>query len=325
LRDDAKRDRILLCGTNYGRRYLEAIERERERYALAGIVARGSLRSTLLAAQYGVPLYLDAADVPDGIDASVAAMGSPDGDEVVLQLLRRGIPVLCEHPVRPAFVTAARAAAAASGAVFHVNAHFSSLEAPRAFIRSCLAAREREQPLFLDAALTPRLLYAFADVIGRAIGPLLPVEIDRVMPPGHGWFTTLSGTLAGIASTLQFERLRPDGSAQTIVDCRIAAGFPSGILTLVSLAGPVIRSGNARRAAGPLSETVFSHEGITRQELDAQRLDAIAGSLASLLDEVRGGTTPPDQTAEQLLDVSGAAETLREHWLAAGLAAPAAP
>jgi len=320
LRDDGKRDRILLCGTNYGRRYLEAIEREPDRFALAGIVARGSLRSTLLAAQYGVPLYLDAADMPSGIDAAVAAMGSPDGDAVVLQLLRRGIPVLCEHPVRPAFVTAACAAAEASGTVFHVNAHFPSLAAPRAFIEGCLAARESESRLFLEAALTPRLLYALADVIRRAAGPLLPVEIDRVTPPGRGWFTMLSGTLAGIAATLQLERLQPDGSAATLVDCRIAAGFPGGILTLVSLAGPVIRTGNAGGGAGSLAETVFSQEGITRQEFDAQRLDAITGSLASLLDEARGGATPPEQTAEHLLDVSGAAETLRERWLAAASA-----
>lgn len=280
-----KRRRALICGTHYGYRYLTAVARDPERYELAGILARGSLRSILLAAQYGVPLYRDVAEVPDAIDVAYAAMG-PDGDGAVLELLRRGVDVLCEHPVSEAFVRKALAATWKSGAAFDVNAHFALLDAPRAFIRRCARQRQREGLAFIDAMLTPRLLYALLDILRHAAGPLRPRR----------------NSIGGAPAHLRFERLIPDGSPDSIVDCRIAAGFPSGILTLLSMAGPVIWTGNYRRNPRAISQTVFGHEGLTAAEFAKQRQAAIARAMASL------GKGKP--SAEHLLDVSRAVERL---------------
>jgi pyochelin biosynthesis protein PchG len=244
-----------VCGTNYGAHYLEAIERNPRRYELAGILARGSLRSTLLAARYGVPLYQTVGTVPDGIDVAFAAMGVA-GDEAVLQLLRRGVDVLCEHPVFPQFLEKALRAAAKSGAKFDVNAHWSLLPAPRAFIARC--RKQREQPAFIEAFLSPRLLYAFLDIVRHAFG-----------------------SLEAAPMTLQYERLLPDGSPDNLVDCRTAAGFPDGILTLLAMPGPVIWTGNYRRNVRSLATTVFAAEGLTRNQFFDQRIDAIAAAMAS--------------------------------------------
>lgn len=261
--------RALVCGTNYGYHYLEAIERAPRKYELAGILAKGSLRSMLLAAKYRVPLYMSVDDVPDDIDVAFAAMGI-DGNDAVLELLRRGVDVLCEHPVYPKFLQQALRTAAKSGANFDVNAHYSLLPAPRAFIKRC--NRHREKPVFVDALLSPRLIYAFLDIVRHALG-----------------------SLDAAPMTVQFERLLPDGSPDNIVDCRIAAGFPSGILTLLAMPGPAIWTGNYRSNVRSLSETVFAQEGLTKKAFFEQRLDVIAKAMASL-----GKNNDPDH----LLDVS---------------------
>lgn len=261
--------RALVCGTNYGYHYLEAIERAEGRYELAGILAKGSLRSALLAAKYRVPLYLSVNDVPDGIDVAFAAMGT-SGDDAVLKLLRRGVDVLCEHPVHPKFLQQALRAAAGSGAKFDVNAHYDLLPAPRAFIKRC--NRQREQPVFVEALLSPRLIYALLDIVRHALG-----------------------SLDAAPMSVQFERFLPDGSPDNIVDCRIAVGYPSGMLTLMAMPGPVIWTGNYRRNVRSLSETVFAQEGLTKKAFLEQRLDAISKAMASL-----GKSNDPDH----LRDVS---------------------
>jgi len=272
------RTRVLVCGTNYGRRYLEAIAAAPRRYELAGILARGSTRSALTAAAYGVPLFTSVDKVPR-VDAAFAAMG-PEGNPAVLELLRRGIGVLCEHPLKPAFLRKALATAAVSGARFQVNTHFSSLPAPRAFIRRCAAMFRKERPLFIDGALTPRLSFAFFDIVRRGLGAIGRIETN-----------------------LRLEPRRPEGSVANLVDCRIAIGFPSGILTLLSLAGPVILNATPHARGGPLAEIVFAQDEVTRVEFAAQRHDALKRSMAAF---VRG--TPQD--VEHLLDVSRAAGAL---------------
>src|ERR1700739_2393264 len=68
--------RVLVCGTNYGRFYLEAIRLDRADFRLAGILARGSVRSQLTALEYGVPLFRGVTEVDRDVDLSCAAMGA---------------------------------------------------------------------------------------------------------------------------------------------------------------------------------------------------------------------------------------------------------
>lgn len=147
---------------------MRAIGRSDGRYTLAGILARGSLDSTLLAAQLGVPYFTRAGDVQGNIDLACAAMG-PRGDDVVLALLQRGIAVLCEHPVQAELVERAWS----TGTPFDVNGHFARLDDPRAFIA---AAQKRARPERVHAAIDPRLLYASLDIMRHAFGTLaLPI------------------------------------------------------------------------------------------------------------------------------------------------------
>ena len=95
-----KRLRILVCGTNYGRSYLQAIRSEQHAYELAGILARGSARSIRIARANGVPLWKTIGDLPPDIDLACAALPST-ASGVILELLDRRIPVLCEPGQSP--------------------------------------------------------------------------------------------------------------------------------------------------------------------------------------------------------------------------------
>jgi NAD-dependent oxidoreductase involved in siderophore biosynthesis len=145
----------------------------------------------------------------------------------------------------------------------------------------CARQGKHERAAFLDAMLSPRLLYGMLDILRYALGPLQP----RAVP-----------------AQFRFEPLLPDGSKDNIVDCRIAVGFPSGILTLLSLAGPVIWTANYRRKVRFVSHTIFESEGLTRDAFRQQRRSAVAEAMASL------GKKRP--SLEHLLDVSRAAERI---------------
>ena len=102
---------VLVCGTNYGRMYLEAIRLGGAGYRLAGILGRGSARSQQMACEHGVALYRCVEELAPGIDLACAAMGAAAFD-VVLGLLARGIHVLCEHPQKVRYLQSALDAAA---------------------------------------------------------------------------------------------------------------------------------------------------------------------------------------------------------------------
>ena len=69
---------VLLCGTQYGRVYLPAIY-EQPGIELAGILARGSVRSVRLAEQAGVPLFHEVNELDEPIDMACVAVGEEIG------------------------------------------------------------------------------------------------------------------------------------------------------------------------------------------------------------------------------------------------------
>ncbi len=128
----------------------------------------------------------------------------------------------------------------------------------------------------------------------------------------------IQGTLGGIPVTLQVQRsiraeggLLRDGSTSYLVDHRLAGGFPSGILTLLSVSGPVVWNANWNRnaeAAGPLCK-VYGDAGLTGIELRRQRTRANLLAIESLVRSARERLTPPEQAPEYLLGVSRVWET----------------
>jgi thiazolinyl imide reductase len=306
---------ILVCGTNYGRIYLEAIRLGGASYCLAGILARGSNLSREVASEYGAPLYRCVNDLAPTIDFACAAMGA-SGHEVVLSLLSRGINVLCEHPQTPSRLQAALDAAACGNLCFHVNGHFADLDAAAAFIRHCREQNGTAPPSFFHVTATDRSLYAALDILRRVMISFAPFEFhltSRLVP-----FTIVQGLIGGVPVAFHLQRGAgrrplPDASPAYLVDHRIAAGFPSGTLTLLSMNGPVIWNTNPNCIAGP-AERLFSvvHESraLTAELLYQQRVATNFAAIETLVKNMSERVRPPEQAPDYLLDVSRAWETL---------------
>lgn len=306
---------ILVCGTNYGRIYLEAIRLGGADYRLAGILARGSLRSQRLAREYSVPLYRHVEDLVPGIDLACAAMGD-SGSNVVLGLLAQGIHVLCEHPQKPSRLQSALSAAASFDLCFHTNGHFADLEAAAVFIRQCRQQSGAAPPSFFHVTATDRSLYAALDILRGVLDSFAPFEfhVTSRLPP----FTIVQGLLGHVPVTFHLQygadgRPLPDGSPAYLVDHRIAAGFPSGTLTLLSISGPVVWNGNPNRFAGPkkpLFTVVHENRALTAELLYEQRVAANLAAIKAVVKNMREHVIPPEQAPDRLLEVSYAWEAL---------------
>jgi thiazolinyl imide reductase len=305
-----KRVRVLVCGTNYGLIYREAIQQAPRVFELAGILTRGSARSREAAKESGVPLYQRVESLPGDIDIACAAMGT-SGEEAVLGLLKRGIHVLCEHPHKADFLDMAMRTAADHAACFHLNGHFAGLKAASAFIQYANLARRFGAPLLLDAMVTDRSLYGALDILRRVTNTLQPCEFsvrDHSSP-----LVTVKGALGGIPITFHIQRsgteghlVLKDGDPRYIVDHRLAAVFLQGVLTMLSMAGPVIWNFNIYRSLAlnrPLWTRIYT-KSVSSFDLYRQRVRANLLAVRCLVKSAREHVVPEEQTRGHIMDVS---------------------
>jgi len=312
--------KILVCGSNYGRAYIRAIRSMPDRCELVAILARGSDRSKRIAAEAAVPLLADPGEIPLDVDAACVAIPSSD-ERLILALLERGIHVLSDHPTNVRVLEEALPFAAERELSLHVNGHFSRLDAPQSFARACAHMRESVEPLFVDVFTTDRLLYATLDTLRHALSTLEPFSISARSPLSP--VCVLQGTLASIPSVIMAQYAGDgqgielkDGSPDYFLDMRIAVAFPMGVLTLLSLAGPVCWSWNFSRTM-PLDEALPAenfHEGCSMPELKEQRARANRDAVCTLLKCASGGVLPAAQRPEHLLEVGRAWEAIGEGW-----------
>lgn len=311
------RMRVLVCGSNYGRGYITALARNPRKYQLAGILAQGSFRSHEVAALSDAPLYDSTDELPDNIDLACAAMSS-GAWPVVLELIRRGIHVLCEHPHPAGLLKRAMDLARKQGVQFHVNGHFASLPAPSAFIRTCRRFGKRRAPEFIEIMTTERALYATLDILISAIGSRRPIRA-RVLSRSKK-FVLLEGTMGTRPLRLSVQvsgkpgrgRLA-DGSPEYLLDQRLTVAFPTGVLTLLSTAGPVLWNGIPAQMLNDedaLWIVVFGQEPQTSAELCEQRIQANVAAVNSIRRSILGHVLPEAQQPQHILAVSKAWESI---------------
>ncbi len=308
--------RVLVCGSNYGRSYIEAVRAAGPDYVCAGLLARGSERSRRVAQRAGTELFQHTRDLPAGLDLACFALPAASA-RVALKLLSRGIAVLCEHPQPPDFLRSALETAAQHGTRFHLNAHFADVDACRAFLLHARLLGETERPRFIHATVTHRSLYAALDVLGRALGAVEPCEITSASGAG---FCTLAGRLSGIPAVFTIQnaagqraQLR-DGSPGYVVDMQLAAAYGSGVLSLLSIAGPVVWNWNVAAAhadTAPLGR-ILHPASESGRHLRQERIQANAWALQALAEDVTGERTPVCQTPSHILSVSRGWHSLAE-------------
>ena len=307
--------RVLVCGSNYGRAYIRALAREPRKFQLAGILAQGSLRSQQLAALTGVPLYRSTGELPDNIDLACAAMSSAAWP-LVLQLIRRAIHVLCEHPYPTGSLKMAMNLARKHDVQFHVNGHFADLPAPKAFIREGQRAIKLARPEFVEVMVTERSLYGALDVLMAATGSLQPLRVHVLSRRTK--FVLLEGTLGKLPARVSVQvsgktgrgRLE-DGSPGYLLDQRLTVAFAAGLLTLLSSAGPVLWNSTPAhvRNQKPLW-TILGQATQTLADLGEQRIQANVEALNSIRQCILGRGAPELQQPRHILQVSKAWESI---------------
>ncbi|MER7054154.1 Gfo/Idh/MocA family oxidoreductase [Streptomyces sp. NPDC000351] len=243
--------RVLVCGTNFGRFYAEAVHR-RPGYELAGILSRGSAASRAYAERLGVPHYTDADDLPAGIDAACVAVSSSisggQGTDLARALMDRGIHVLQEHPVHLTELTDNLRHARRRGVRYRLNTHYPHVAPVRGFIDAARRLVARQRPLFVDAATPVHLMHPLVDILGRAMGTLRPWRFadPAPLPAGTGPqpFRSLHGVFAGVPLTLRVQhQLDPsDRDNHALHWHRVSIGTEGGVLTLADTHGPVLWS-----------------------------------------------------------------------------------
>ncbi|MDX2919755.1 Gfo/Idh/MocA family oxidoreductase, partial [Streptomyces sp. NE06-03C] len=243
--------RVLVCGTNFGRFYAEAVGR-RPGYLLAGVLSRGSAASRAYAQSLGVPFYTDVDDLPEDIDAACVAVSSSisggPGTELARALMDRGVHVLQEHPVHLTELTDNLKHARRRGVQYRLNTHYPHVAPVRAFIEAARRLVQRQRPLFVDAATPVHLMHPLVDILGQAMGTLRPWRFadPAPLPTGLGPqpFRSLHGVFAGVPLTLRVHhQLDPsDRDNHALHWHRISVGTEGGVLTLADTHGPVLWS-----------------------------------------------------------------------------------
>ena len=310
------RMRVLVCGSNYGRAYITALAREPRKFQLAGIVAQGSLRSQQLAALNAVPLYRSTSELPDNIDLACAAMSS-SAFPMVLHLIRRGIHVLCEHPCPAGCMRRAIDIARKNGVQFHVNGHFANLPAPRAFIRECRQATKQARPEFVEVMATERSLYGALDILMAAMGSPQPLRVH--VSSRRMKFVLLEGSLGNVPVRFSVQvsgnkgrgRLA-DGSSGYLLDQRLTVAFPTGLLTLLSMAGPVLWNSTPVHVQNhePLWSILCGQPTRMVAELQEQRIQANVAGLNAIRQSILRHDPPEIQQPQHILQVSRAWELI---------------
>jgi thiazolinyl imide reductase len=311
------RIRVLLGGANYARAYLRAVQQAPDAYEVVGVLARGSDRARQTADELDVPMITDPGELPMQVDMACTALGR-DGSTAILELLGQGIHVLCEHPQSVDFVQQALEIGASSGARFHVNGHFADLEATQTFVGCWHTVRQTAELRFLQLVLADRFLYAVVDILKRGFGRLEPVTVEHRSDAAP--FTLVQCTLGGgAAATFCVQRsespdgtLLPEGSPEYLVAYRIVAGFDTGLISLLSVGGPVVWNSNEPRVGDP--DLALWHPihtpMVTGRALIEERVGVNLAAMNALVEHAGGGDTPPAQTREYLEEVSRTWETL---------------
>nr|WP_203593586.1 Gfo/Idh/MocA family oxidoreductase [Streptomyces sp. SID9124] len=287
--------RVLVCGTNFGRFYAEAVRR-RPGYALAGILSRGSTASRAYAESLGVPFHPDTDDLPDDIDAACVAVSSSisggGGTDLARTLMDRGIHVLQEHPVHLTELTDNLKHARRRGVQYRLNTHYPHVAPVRSFIKAARRLLARQSPLFLDAATPIHLMHPLVDILGQAMGTLRPWRFADPAPVpadiGPQPFRSLHGVFAGAPLTLRVHhQLDPsDRDNHALHWHRIALGTEGGVLTLADTHGPVLWSPRLHIGRDADRRFVLDGPGTGRLGLGSTAVIGTTGSFRTVFSDL---------------------------------------
>jgi len=240
--------KTIVCGTTFGRIYLEGIKLLPDKFELVGILARGSNNSVLQAKKYSVPLYTDIDDLPfEDIDLACVVIRSSivsgPGSKIAEKLLLKGVSVIQEQPVHHDDIAGCLRIAKKKRVFFHVNSFYPDVLPVNNFIKAANRILKKSRPIYLDGACSVHVLFPFMDIIGKTLGRLSPWDFKS-----HGSLESksplsfLTGDIKGIPVTLRVQnQINPkDPDNDTLLLHRLELCTDKGTLLLTDTHGSVI-------------------------------------------------------------------------------------
>jgi len=235
-----------------------------------------------------------------------------------LNLLKRRIAVLCEHPRTTRFLKKAIRCSESSNSIFHIHGHFTETPSAKIFLQACAKAGGANSAVFLSAVGNARTLYSLVDLLSHAFGDLEPYSLKMLTPTGASSrrrsekvaFQIVHGRIAGVPSVLQSQSniLSEDNGWEPVFH-DLTIGFPTGKLMMVECFGPVIwiyrpvaSMIKGLKEKGRMSFPLIS--ALDFLSWRKTRIEILRQSVEQLCAEVITGKRPPNQRIERLMQVS---------------------
>lgn len=208
--------KIVVCGTNFGRIYIQGIKKS-SNCKLIGILSRGSLQSRQCADDNGVPLYtnicqLNSNDVDIVCIAVKSSITGGKGTEIALECLKKGINVIQEQPVHYSDMVKCYKESLKNNCYYMVNNFYSNLPAGKIMTECAGKLLNITEPLLIEAECSVQVLYPLLDIIGKMVGSITPYEIHK-LGDKNGILSIIEGKINQIPLILKIEnRMVPNDS-----------------------------------------------------------------------------------------------------------------
>ncbi|ACV63454.1 thiazolinyl imide reductase [Desulfofarcimen acetoxidans DSM 771] len=240
--------RVVVCGTTFGRIYLDAIKQLSKEYKLVGIVARGSEQAGRCAQEYGIPLYTDVNRLTkEETDAACVVVRSTvvggQGSYLANNLLMKGVHVLQEHPIHYDDLAECFRNARQHSCCYYLNSFYPDLVTVYSFIETALKVLKNSKLNYIEASCSLQVLFPLVDILGKVLGGFRPWSFASVSKStAEDPFSTVIGQIKDLPVTLRIQnQINPaDPDNNTHLLHRIVIGTDSGNLIMTDSHGIVL-------------------------------------------------------------------------------------
>lgn len=172
--NESKKLNVLVCGTRFGKFYVEAIKRRTDTMHLAGIMTKGSEKSRRYAEKLHTTLYTAMEEVPvievDFVCIAVktSIMGG-EGTTLALEFLKRGVSVVLEQPIHSRDIIKCVKTAVQNKAFFIVGNLYKNLVSVIHYAAILKEITKLDVPLYLEMKLATQVSYPAAALLNNIV------------------------------------------------------------------------------------------------------------------------------------------------------------
>ena len=200
-----KRIRVIVCGTNFGRFYINACNKSEE-IDIKGILSRGSEESRKVADYFGLPLYTEIDQIPiDDVDVFVIVARSfitgGKSNKIIKKILEMGISVIQEQPVHVKEVIDIGKSINKSRQSYYVNNFYRFMPAVKAFLDYAQKVKRNLKILRIRLSCTSQVLYPLVDILYDLFGGIETFEVKKAI---DGNMCVLSGMINSVPFILNY-------------------------------------------------------------------------------------------------------------------------